>query len=65
MPLTVLEASSKRHLEMAVTESKLLGVRHHVQELLKVAKEDDGDGEVLEAYCERNTEELKGVVRGQ
>lgn len=50
---------------MAVAESKLLRMRHHVQELLKAARDDDGDWEVLEAYCERNTEELKVVMGGR
>ncbi|KAF2164603.1 hypothetical protein M409DRAFT_24999 [Zasmidium cellare ATCC 36951] len=62
---SVLEKSSKKHLQTALTESKLLRMRHGVQELLRVAREDGGeDGEVLGAYCERNGEELRRVLEG-
>lgn len=62
--VVVLEASSKKHLQTALTESKLLRMRHSVQELLRAAREEGEDGEVLGAYCERNAEELRRVLEG-
>lgn len=44
-----------------MADDKLLRMRQNVQELLRAAGED-GDGDVLEAYCEKNAEELRRVL---